>query len=164
MKYDDVRNILPQKEPFMFVDGIKYFDENSKSLIAYKTFRNDEYFFKGHFPGDPLVPGVIIIEALSQSCILCGYYTSNSAIEEDIDFEHLIYDIKIKFRNKCFPDEEIYLQSDLIDVIQNISTFKVKAINKENKIIASGEIKGIAKYKINERVKPKTYDVGKFKF
>jgi 3-hydroxyacyl-[acyl-carrier-protein] dehydratase len=142
--YNDFKKILPQKEPFMFLDGVKSCDTTSKVLIAYKTFKEDEYFLKGHFPNNPLIPGVIIIEALSQACILCGFYSNNSENDEN-KYEHLMYDVKIKLKNKCYPNDEIYLQSTLIDVIQNVSIFKVKALNKNYKIIAFGEIRGIAK-------------------
>ncbi|MDR0612679.1 MAG: hypothetical protein LBG45_04235 [Dysgonamonadaceae bacterium] len=148
MQFDNYKKILPQKEPFMFIDGVTHFNKESKLLIAHKKFKNDEYFLRGHFPNDPLVPGVILIEAMSQSCILCGFYSNDAPLDDVSSFEHLVFGVKVKFRNKCFPEKEIELRSELIDVLQNVSIFKVKAIDTENNnIVASGEIKGVAKYK-----------------
>jgi 3-hydroxyacyl-[acyl-carrier-protein] dehydratase len=152
MNFTEYHKILPQKEPFMFIDGIVGFDKELKVLTAYKQFKSDEYFLRGHFPDAPLVPGVILIEAMSQASILCGYYSNNSTLEDTHYAEHLVFDVSIKFRNKCLPDEIIMLYSNLVGIFQNVSIFKVKALDANNKILASGEIRGVAKI----RVVPKT--------
>ncbi len=57
-------DILPQQPPFLFIDEYLELDENH--CLAKYTFKEDEWFFKGHFPGNPVVPGVILIEAMAQ--------------------------------------------------------------------------------------------------
>lgn len=68
--YRGIKQILPHRYPFLFVDGIKNL-EKEKWIEGYKHFTYNEEFFNGHFPAEPVVPGVIQIEALAQvSCIL----------------------------------------------------------------------------------------------
>jgi len=58
-------DILPQQPPFLFVD--EYLELDEKHCLAKYTFKKEEWFFKGHFPGNPVVPGVILIEAMAQT-------------------------------------------------------------------------------------------------
>ena len=61
-------DVLPQQPPFLFVD--EYLELDEKHCLAKYTFKEDEWFFKGHFPGNPVVPGVILIEAMAQAGIV----------------------------------------------------------------------------------------------
>ena len=61
----EIENLLPHREPFLFVDEIVEADE--KKIIAKHVFTEKEFFFSGHFPGYPVVPGVILVETMAQS-------------------------------------------------------------------------------------------------
>ena len=64
----DIRELLPQREPFLFVDRLVSRDEGS--CVGEYTFSEEKNeFFKGHFPGNPIVPGVILVESMAQVCI-----------------------------------------------------------------------------------------------
>jgi 3-hydroxyacyl-[acyl-carrier-protein] dehydratase len=65
-------DILPQKPPFLFVD--EYLELDEQHCLAKYTFKEDEWFFKGHFPGNPIVPGVILIEAMGQIVVSLGIF------------------------------------------------------------------------------------------
>ena len=68
--YAGILKILPHRYPFLFIDGVRSF-EKGKSIVGQKNFSFNEPFFNGHFPSEPVAPGVIQIEALAQiSCIL----------------------------------------------------------------------------------------------
>lgn len=64
----DIKDCLPHREPFLFIDGIKRIEGNE--IETYRTVRPDEFYFAGHFPGNPILPGVLMIEAIAQSGII----------------------------------------------------------------------------------------------
>jgi 3-hydroxyacyl-[acyl-carrier-protein] dehydratase len=65
MKISEIEEILPHRPPFLFVDEIVEISDTK--IIAKRHVRDDEYFFKGHFPNEPIMPGVLIVEALAQT-------------------------------------------------------------------------------------------------
>jgi 3-hydroxyacyl-[acyl-carrier-protein] dehydratase len=65
-----IQEILPQKYPFLFVDSVLELDQKAKKAVCLKNVTINDYFFEGHFPGNPIMPGVLIIEAMAQASIL----------------------------------------------------------------------------------------------
>ena len=105
MNREEIKNILPHREPMLLVDEVKKTD--GKAIGRY-TVRGDEFFLQGHFPGNPVVPGVILCEMMAQSsCLL---------IEEDRS-ESTPYFTgmnNIKFKKKVLPGDTIIFKSELI--------------------------------------------------
>jgi 3-hydroxyacyl-[acyl-carrier-protein] dehydratase len=98
----DMKSLLPHREPFLFVDRIEKSDKDE--IIGYKLFRETEFFFPGHFPGYPVVPGVILIEALAQcggAGVRMGTVSSGSSLFVLATVE------KAKFRRQVRPGEEV---------------------------------------------------------
>jgi 3-hydroxyacyl-[acyl-carrier-protein] dehydratase len=73
----EIEQALPHRPPFLMVDGILDIVPN-QSVVGYKEVREDEPWFKGHFPGEPLFPGVLIIETMAQIGGFC-FWTNNSS-------------------------------------------------------------------------------------
>jgi 3-hydroxyacyl-[acyl-carrier-protein] dehydratase len=67
---NDIKELLPQKDPFVFVDTVVENDFCKGKIICQRFVSLNDYYFKGHFPGKPILPGVIIIEGMAQSSIL----------------------------------------------------------------------------------------------
>jgi len=99
---NEIEKLLPHREPFLFVDEIVEADE--KKIIAKHIFTEKEFFFAGHFPGFPVVPGVILIETMAQSG--GAGLRSLGVLGEDALFFLASVD-KVKFRRQVRPGEEV---------------------------------------------------------
>ena len=102
-----IEEILPQRDPFLFVDKVLELEEG-KRLVASYTFPPDAYFFKGHFPGRPVVPGVLLIEAIAQAAGVLGYKTVGCTWREKRAL--LIRVDKVFFRKPVLPGEELVME------------------------------------------------------
>jgi len=99
---NEIEQLLPHREPFLFVDEITQADE--KKIIAKHVFTEKEFFFKGHFPEYPVVPGVILIETMAQSG---GAGLRKLGILGDGALFFLASVDKVKFRRQVRPGDEV---------------------------------------------------------
>jgi len=130
MALDPVALGLPHREPFLFVDEILEL-EPGEAAVGRKTFRSGEPFFRGHFPGDPLVPGVILTEALAQTAGLAAGQPGRSF--------RLTAIRAMKFPGAARPDEVLELRARKVAVVGGLWQFETEARVGE-RTVASGVI------------------------
>ena len=81
MNIKKIIKLLPYQAPFLFVEQLTYISENK--VKGYYTFKNDEYFYKGHFKDNPITPGVILTEVMAQIGLVClGIYLLKDQFSE----------------------------------------------------------------------------------
>lgn len=102
---NDIKSLLPHREPFLFVDEIISVDDNGS--VSEHTFGPDEFFFKGHFPEYPVVPGVILCETMAQAGGAALSYQKK--FEEGSLFFFATLD-KVKFRNQVRPGDKVRME------------------------------------------------------
>ncbi len=100
----DIEQLLPHRAPFLFVDRLE--KTTQEEIVGYRTFTDQEPFFKGHFPGYPVVPGVILIETMAQ-CGGAGIRAMGTLGDDALFF--LASVDKVKFRRQVRPNETVKL-------------------------------------------------------
>lgn len=108
MNKEDIKKILPHREPFLFLDEVEYLEPGTK-CIAKKYVKKDEDFFKGHFPNYPVMPGVLIIEALAQAGAVA--LLSLEKFKDKIAFFGGIK--KARFKKQVLPGDVLTLETTL---------------------------------------------------
>ena len=127
---DEIKKLIPHREPFLFVEECEIL-KPGLSGIGYRKFLLEEYFFKGHFPNMPIVPGVILIEGLAQTA---GIVVSKN-YEQENDKSVLFMSVsKAKFRKPVLPNDLIAFHVEFINVVRSVYKFKGIAFNKDIKV------------------------------
>ncbi len=101
----DIESLLPHRKPFLFVDSIESFDENG--CVCTRKFTEEDFFFKGHFPEYPVVPGVILIETMAQGGGAALSYQKKFA-EGSLFFLATVD--KVKFRHQVRPGDTVCME------------------------------------------------------
>jgi 3-hydroxyacyl-[acyl-carrier-protein] dehydratase len=116
---NEIEGLLPHREPFLFVDEIVEADE--KKIIAKHIFTEKEFFFKGHFPEYPVVPGVILVETMAQSggAGIRKLAASRGDLKNDALFFLASVD-KVKFRRQVRPGDEVRSEIENLRVSPNM--------------------------------------------
>ncbi|MBC7538183.1 MAG: 3-hydroxyacyl-ACP dehydratase FabZ [Bacteriovorax sp.] len=114
--FPDIKDLIPQRPPFLFVDKITGLEE--KKISTSLTLTGEEDFFKGHFPGNPIMPGVLLQEALFQSgaALMAGKAGAGLGVVTRVQ--------NAKFKNMVHPGDTLEMEVELIDSISNASYMK----------------------------------------
>ncbi|MGB9667072.1 MAG: 3-hydroxyacyl-ACP dehydratase FabZ family protein [Candidatus Cryosericum sp.] len=132
LKREDIERLLPQREPFLFVDELMDVMPG-KSVTGRRTFTGNEEFFRGHFPGMPIVPGVILVEMAAQVSA-CTVLT----VPDYSDLFGLFASVeKFRFLKKVVPEQTLIVKSRLILFRHNVARSECK-IYRDDVLVADG--------------------------
>lgn len=140
----EVLTLLPQQEPFRFVDNIVEVDEDH--IIANYRFRPEADFYKGHFPGNPVTPGVILLESLAQvGVVALGIYLF--ALEEGLrgvtDKIALFVDADVEFSGMVLPGEKVIISGKKVFFRRNKLRTEAMMTTEDGSLVCSGTISGL---------------------
>ena len=136
-----IKEILPHRDPFLFVDRIMEL-KAAQRIVAEKDLSPDESFFKGHFPGNPIMPGVLVTEALAQtSGLLLGLTWNEKGGAAAVEKPGVLYltSTNMKFSSPAWPGETLRLEADLKKEYGKMFLFHVAAYVKDRSV-ASGTL------------------------
>ena len=137
-----IKELIPHRDPFLFIDECIIIEEGSKGS-AFKIFSENEYFFKGHFPSNPIVPGVIIVEAMAQTA---GVVISNN-LKHHKEKSVLFMSInKAKFRKPVRPDEKVSFEVKFINSVRDVYKFEGTCYKGDVKV-SEAEFSAMITYK-----------------
>ena len=131
---EEIEKIIPQREPFLMIDKVEEYIPGD-SAISYKYVDKDEYYFKGHFPGNPIMPGVLIVESLAQTGAVAIL-----SMEENKGKNALFGGIdKMRFKKTVVPGDTLKLEVKIIKRKGPIGIGQAVA-TVDNKVVAKGEL------------------------
>ena len=133
---DAILERLPHRYPFLLVDRVLDVVPG-KSIVAVKNVSANEAFFQGHFPGHPVMPGVLVIEAMAQAGGLLAYETI--AEDEDIWILYLVGIEETRFKQTVRPGDQLVLRVELAKRRHNLWRFTATA-EVDGKLVAEAEI------------------------
>ena len=133
--YNDITKLIPHRHPFLLIDKVTDIIIN-KSITGIKAVTFNEYFFPGHFPGYPVMPGVLILESMAQTAACLISYEDQSLSLDNLVFFTGIE--KAKFRKPVIPGYELFLKINLISNRRSLYKFSGEALI-QNKLVASSE-------------------------
>jgi 3-hydroxyacyl-[acyl-carrier-protein] dehydratase len=137
MNINDVKNFLPHRYPFLLIDRVLEL-EVGKSLVAIKNVSFNEPQFTGHFPDQPIMPGVMIVEALAQAT---GILAFKSEVGKPIDGQiYMLVGIdKVRFKRMVEPGDQLRLEVEVMTVKRGIWKFKCRAL-VDDSVVTTAEL------------------------
>ena len=139
----DIMALLPHRPPFLFVDYVTSFTCNKK-IETERRLREDEPFFKGHFPQKPIMPGVLVTDALAQTSGLLWGFSKQITEGEDESKDKppeifFLAAVNMKYLNPAYPGDTLHMTSNMENHFGTLYTYTVEAIVKQ-KLIAKGKL------------------------
>jgi 3-hydroxyacyl-[acyl-carrier-protein] dehydratase len=125
MDINGIMKVLPHRYPLLLVDRVESYVDY-ENIVAYKNVTINEEFFQGHFPKHPVMPGVLIVEAMAQACGILAFKSQRR--EELIDQIVLLVGIdNVRFKRQVIPGDQLKLIGNVEKIRRGIWFFKVEA-------------------------------------
>jgi len=125
MDVNEIRKYLPHRYPFLLVDRVVELVPG-ESIVAYKNVTVNEPFFNGHFPDHPVMPGVLIVEAMAQAAGILGFKTMDKT-PQDGSIYYFVGADNLRFKRPVVPGDRLQLEAKVLSEKRGIWKFEVKA-------------------------------------
>ncbi|WP_144823115.1 3-hydroxyacyl-ACP dehydratase FabZ [Marinobacter piscensis] len=137
MYMDEILEYLPHRYPFLLVDRVTEI-EKASSIKGYKNISFNEPFFTGHFPENPIMPGVLIIEAMAQLSGILGFVTVGRKPADGL-IQYLAGTSKVRFKRPVVPGDRLCMESEVVSDKRGIWKFNCRALVDEE-VVCVAEI------------------------
>lgn len=132
-----LQKLLPHRYPFLLIDRVTAYDTEALTLTAIKNVTANEPFFQGHFPGFPVMPGVLIIEAMAQTCGTLAILSHGGRADDEIYF--FVGIDNARFKRQVIPGDQLKFEVQLLANKRGIGKFKAVAL-VDGQVAAEAEI------------------------
>lgn len=126
IRIEEIMEYLPHRYPFLLVDRVIEI-EMGKSIVGYKNVTYNEPFFTGHFPKEPIMPGVLILEAMAQLSGILGFATHGARSSDGV-IHYLAGSDKVRFKRPVVPGDQLRMESSILTHKHNIWKFDTRAL------------------------------------
>ena len=142
LEINEIKKLIPHREPFLFVDTCEILSPG-KHGKSNKIFSKDEFFFQGHFPNNPIVPGVIIVEAMAQTAGIVVSYKLRDYKEKSVLFMSVN---KAKFRKPILPNDTVKFEVKFLNSVRDVYKFEGICFKDDTKV-SEAEFSAMITYK-----------------
>jgi 3-hydroxyacyl-[acyl-carrier-protein] dehydratase len=137
MEIREILNYLPHRFPFLLIDRVVSLEEG-KSIVALKNVAINEPFFQGHFPDNPVMPGVMILEALAQAAAILSFRTMNRETTKNLLYYFVGID-NARFKKPVTPGDQLLLNVSMVRQVRGIGKFAAHA-TVDNVVVTEAEL------------------------
>jgi 3-hydroxyacyl-[acyl-carrier-protein] dehydratase len=146
----NIIKFLPYQTPFLFVEELTSVSENG--VEGFYTFKENEYFYQGHFKDSPITPGVVLTEVMAQIGVVClGIYLLREDISETKKPQIALSSSVVDFFLPVLPKERVKVISEKLYFRFNKLKCKVQLFNEKDELVCRGTISGMLKLMTNEK-------------
>ncbi len=130
IEINNVLKLLPHRYPFLLIDRVLDYSKN-ESITAIKNVTINEPFFQGHFPRHPVMPGVLILEAMAQSCAILSFKSIETLLDKGSIY-YLVGIDKARFKRPVEPGDQLIIKTKIIRKVKRVWLFEGSAYVDDN--------------------------------